>query len=968
MRLRVARALAVMAAWCGLAGWMPAWAQSAPAPPASQPASQPANPAPNIALYYGARIPWDELAAFDIAVVEPDHVSLPFKPGTVPSAGRGLLGQRTELLAYLSVGEINPSRAYFRDLPEAWRAGRNTAWGSVVIDQSQPDWPAWFMDKAVRPLWRAGYRGFFLDTLDSFNLFAKTDAERAAQAEGLARVITAIKREFPQAKLIFNRGFEVLPRVHDLAYAVAAESLFQGWDAAAQRYREVPQADRDWLLAQLNRVRNEYRLPVLAVDYVPPEKRELARATAQRITQLGFVPWVSNPALDALGVGAIEVMPRKVLVVYDGSTTDYALTFEEAFRFLAMPLNYLGYTVEFREVRQPAPDYPLAGRYAGMAVMFSSDEPQPSFEPLLEAALAQGLKVAFVGDFGLAGEALSRLLGLRAGEPTGPSDQLSIALQDRLIGFEAQPLPDRRGFRPLAAEGGTPLLKLRNERGENMDAAAFMPWGGYVLRPYSIALLPANKGQRWVVQPIEFLRRALALPDMPVPDVTTESGRRLMMMHVDGDGFASRAELPGTPYSGEVLQKDILEKYRIPATVSVIEGETGRDGLYASQSPALEAVARKIFALPWVEIASHSFSHPFRWSKAEESAAGEATETYTLPIPNYRFDLTREVNGSVDYINKRLAPPGKKVKMFLWTGDCNPDDDAIEKAYEDNLLNLNGGETWITRAEPSLTLVAPVGIKKGDYWQIYGPNQNENVYTNLWTGPFYGFERVIETFQMTERPWRLKPIDVYFHMYSATKRASLTALHKALDWALAQRVMNVYASEYAAKAVDFMHMVVARPVGRSASDSVGQWRVRGAGDLRTLRMSAAQPAPDFARSSGLAGYRQDDNNGTDAGGQRYLHLSGGEAVVALMAPGAGTRDGVPFLTEANARVASASRDADGLALELAGHLPITFTLANAAACRVSADGKPLTGRTAGTETSYALAQDGTAKITVQCRR
>ena len=50
--------------------------------------------------------------------------------------------------------------------------------------------------------------------------------------------------------------------------AVAAESVFRGWDAATRRYREVPEADRKWLLGQLNRVRDEYRLPVVAIDYV----------------------------------------------------------------------------------------------------------------------------------------------------------------------------------------------------------------------------------------------------------------------------------------------------------------------------------------------------------------------------------------------------------------------------------------------------------------------------------------------------------------------------------------------------------------------------------------------------------------------------------------------------------------------------------------------------------------------------
>ena len=85
---------------------------------------------PNIALYYGRDVPWDELAAFDAVVLEAEAA------GPIPPQwGRG----RTLPLAYLSLGEMHPSRAYFKDLPAAWRLGENTAWGSVVVDQSQPD-------------------------------------------------------------------------------------------------------------------------------------------------------------------------------------------------------------------------------------------------------------------------------------------------------------------------------------------------------------------------------------------------------------------------------------------------------------------------------------------------------------------------------------------------------------------------------------------------------------------------------------------------------------------------------------------------------------------------------------------------------------------------------------------------------------------------------------------------------------
>ena len=47
-----------------------------------------------------------------------------------------------------------------------------------------------------------------------------------------------------------------------------------------------------------------------------------------------------------------------------------------------------------------------------------------------------------------------------------------------------------------------------------------------------------------MLDPFRFLQAALRLPPMPAPDVTTDNGRRSLLIHVDGDGFASRAEIP----------------------------------------------------------------------------------------------------------------------------------------------------------------------------------------------------------------------------------------------------------------------------------------------------------------------------------------------------------------------------------------------------------------------------------------
>lgn len=874
-----------------------------------------ASAAPNAAWYYGSDAPLDELKAFDIAVVEPGHG---YDPKTYHSPG-------SELFAYVAVGEVQQSRDYAKEMDKAWIVGDNPAWGAQVVDLANPAWQRFFVERIVTPLWQRGYRGFFLDTLDSYQLAANTESARHRQEDGLVAAITLLKQRFPEAKLIFNRGFEVLPRVHQLAYAVAAESLFGGWDAVGRRYVEVPPADRDWLKNQLDRAKAQYGLPVYVIDYAPPAARDRARVIARQIAALGFTPYVTDGGLASLGIGNVEVMPRKILMLYDGHN-GVDVKFDEIHRYATLPVNYLGYLPDYRDVRKPLPEGTLAGRYAGIVTWINA-ETLPNGEQLaawLKHQRADGMRIAVLGSFGfpLSAERAAEL-GLRAteGEANG---NVRVAQSNPPVGFESQPLPDRRTFRHLEVVSGRSLLRLTDAAGARYDAVAYTDWGGYALAGYATVSLPEPKSEqsRWIVDPIEFLAHALALPAMPVPDATSENGRRLMLVHVDGDGFPSIAELPGRPTAGEALLNEVLQKYRVPTTVSVIQGEIAANGLNPKRSSALEAIARRIFALPDVEPASHTFSHPFVWSAAETT--DKEDQGYHLDIPGYVFDAHVEVPGAAAYVSK-LSPPDKPCRIVLWSGNATPGTGTLKLAYDSGLLNMNGGETLITRSNPTLTVVAPLGEDNGGYFQVYAPNQNENVYTNNWRGPFYGFERVIETFQLTDSPRRLKPIDIYFHAYSASKRASLAALYKVYDWALAQPVMNVYASEYIRKVLDFQHLVVAR--------TADGFLVRGAGELRELRFPDALGAVDVKASRNIAGWSQ-------AAEGRYVHLAAGEAEIRFSAKAAS----FPYLREANARLTAWRVTASGIEFGLAGHRPLSFSVAADTGCRYMLGGKSLVPR------------------------
>lgn len=894
----------------------------------------------SVAFYYGADTRLDELHAFDTVVVDPDQG---FDPAVFAKSGG-------ELYAYVSVGEVQPSRAWAGEVAKDWLLGTNAAWQSMVLDQRNPAWRAFLIDRVVAPLWAQGYRGFFLDTLDSYRLGGEAAAPEAQQA-GLVLLIKAMHARFPGIRLITNRGFELLPEIGSELEAVAAESLYRSWDQASSQYRAVPQQDRDWLLAQLQEAKTHYGLPGIVIDYVSPNDRALMRDTARRISADGFIPWVSSGGLNTLGMGTVEVLPRRILVVFNGSEAP-GMHYRAPHLYAEMLLNYLGYIADYIDANAPLPT-PDPGLYAGIVSWFDRSLPTVAssrYARWLAERARQGWRIALFDTPGfIASNETLAPLGLRMAPM--PSGRISILSRHKAIGYETEPLPNRWSMLPvrLAPDQGTSWLSLSDEKGNRYDGVGITSWGGFAWKPFTVEGDDDN-GRRWGLDPWQFLQQALALEPLPVPDTTSDAGRRMFFAHMDADGFASRAEFPGSPYAAQVLVDQVLKKYpTVPHTISIIEGEISPQGLYPEDSPALETIARQMFAQPNVEIATHTYSHPFRWAKVEAGDNSEdADADYHLAIPGYVPSLKREVDDSADYIRQRLAPPGKPVSILLWSGDAAPTPSALAYVENTGLLNMNGGKTMPTRAHPSLTGISALGARLGKHFQVFAPVTNENVYTNLWRGPFYGFRQVSETFELTGAPRRIKPVDIYFHTYSASKPSALHALQSAYEWALARPMHPVFASRFIRIAQSFNHVVLSRDID-------GRFRVRNAGALRSLRLPNSLGEPDLASSKGLAGWSE----GPDG---RYLILTAAEASFDLSA----TEQTLAYLAGANAEVKEWKRNDSRIQARLEGFAPIEFDLARAKTCTVRAGSRTLTGAPVGALLRYRLA-DASATLNIGCR-
>ena len=853
----------------------------------------------DLAFYYGRAVPFRELGHYDHVVVQPEDVD-----ATTLQA----LNRRTVAVAYISAGE-SPVRG---NTPPEWSLGINKAWGTRVMDLTNPAWRDRLLEH-IAEYHDRGYRAVFLDTLDSYHLFAGTAEAKSAQQAGLRTLIEAIHQRWPELQMILNRGFEVLPQVHDFVAGIVAESLFRRWDNAQGQYEAVPPDDRRWLLDHLREARDRYHLPAVVVDYAPDTQRKQARATARRIAAEGFVPYVTDAGLDMLGVGRIEVVPRRVLALYNANAGPLEMS---SVHTLAAPiLEYLGYAVDYHDVNQPLPDYVLAGRYAGVVAWFDQapDDRVNAFEKWLRERVLGRVRLVLMGDPLVESQDVLDTLGIaeQAGSPQG---KLTVTHRGPVAdGFEATLRPRRLELAPWHSVSGTNTVQFgfKDARGDNWSPVITGPWGGLASNPFLTQPL-VDEHSRWLIDPFVFLATALQGDPFPIPDPTTASGRRIMTAHIDGDGFVSHAEFPGSPYTAQVLLDKVLNPYHFPTTVSVIEGEIGPQGLYPKQSPKLESIARAIFALPEVEAASHTYSHPFTWNEKILTKGSGDYGLYGahLPIPGYKFNVHREIAGSVDYINKRLMPPGKKVRVLLWSGNALPEPDAIALTEKLGLDNVNGGDTKLTPRFPSLTGLSPAIRPTSAGLQVYAPVMNEDVYTNNWTGPYYGYRKVIDTFKLTGAPRRLKPLSIYYHFYSGAKPAALDALRDVYDWCLKQQPIPLWLSEYAAMARGFYRASIARTLD-------GQWLVTELDGLRTLRLPKALGYPTAGAGSGVAGWRD-----TDVG--RYLSLAGGQADFTMVPQ---PETNVPTLVDTNARVLrwrpeSGSR----IGFELSGHEPITLAV------------------------------------------
>ena len=605
-------------------------------------------------------------------------------------------------------------------------------------------------------------------------------------------------------------------------------------------------------------------------------------------------------------------VPRVVVALYDSSKSNFR--FSRVHQFVEMPLNHLGLIIRPHDLKQGLPDLSNQPEVRGVLTWFGPGYKMDRPLEYLEwgrKLLRQGKRFVIIGESGFRSENSSEVKRTMA--ITRFFEEMGIQELDEwveltynhrfvyedpsLTKYERKEFRVKPPFDRIAPLSPLVTSHLIIQRGEDLNSRSHLimtgPKGGYIAEGYAMFYnLELDQAVRqWYINPFEFFRLALGTDDLPKPDSNTLAGSRIFYSHIDGDGWNNVTYLEDYKdqqvFSSQVIYGRVLKRFQdMPVSVSAIAAEL--DPKWAGKPQSVK-VAKEIFALPNVEIGSHTYSHPFQWSffesgdpekerpylsrykgggwgkgkvvnrmlaffyKGDEKniykEGSGLIDDYDVPraYANQPFDLDLEIGGSVAFL-EGLAPPGKKAKILMWSGNTSPFEAALVKTRTAGLENINGGDSRMDSKYPSYAWVAPVGRIVGKERQIYSSNSNENTYTDLWTGGFHGFRFLANTVFNTEQPIRVKPFNIYYHMYSGERQASYLALMENIELARKERLTRIWASQFAQIAQGF-YSVELEPMQKE------QWKVLHRGALQTLRFDQGSgKTVDYRRSKGVIGH------------------------------------------------------------------------------------------------------------------
>lgn len=245
-------------------------------------------------VYYSDKAPEEALLPYRVVVLDSKY-----HPPFERLKERGAI-----VLGYISLGEVEKHRPWYDEVKN-WGilSEENPNWpGSYYVDVRDKRWVKLVVEKLAADLLRQGFDGFFLDTLDNPPHLERTDPKRwAGMTKASARLVKALRHNWPSARIMLNRAYEILPDTATALDYALGESVYTTWNFNLERAELQPEDDYRF---QVNALKDAQRrnpaLSVMTLDYWDLSDVKKVREIYALQRANGFSPYVSVVTLDRI--------------------------------------------------------------------------------------------------------------------------------------------------------------------------------------------------------------------------------------------------------------------------------------------------------------------------------------------------------------------------------------------------------------------------------------------------------------------------------------------------------------------------------------------------------------------------------------------------------------------------------------------------------------------------------------------
>lgn len=243
-------------------------------------------------VYYGKEIDYGKLSAYKYIIVQGSNID---------ASSKKFSTYKKNIYAYISVCEMSREAKEYSKIKSEWVLSQNENWQSDILNIKSLKYQKFLFQEIIEPLYTQGFENFFFDTLDSYQMITKSKVQIESYERAIVHFIQEFAKRYPKAKLILNRGFEIIDEVHENITAILFESYYFGLGNADEPYRRVSDSEREWLDFHLEKVRY-YDIDIITLDYLSENEFDKADQAIEVIRKKNMIPYVSNRNLDVYGI------------------------------------------------------------------------------------------------------------------------------------------------------------------------------------------------------------------------------------------------------------------------------------------------------------------------------------------------------------------------------------------------------------------------------------------------------------------------------------------------------------------------------------------------------------------------------------------------------------------------------------------------------------------------------------------